>query len=136
MMALRGNASLKAFLSLPTLGGWLAMLHAVSYLLAPMTMMRWPPFHRFSEAWFWLFCFWLLPFKAPFFSRRIFWPEEIPAFMVAAAMDSLVWGYGLAVLWRIVARRGKETVRFSLLSLLAVTAMLAVGLAAASSVKH
>jgi hypothetical protein len=136
MMTLRGNAALKAFLSLPTLGGWLAMLHAVSYLLAPMTMMSWPPYHRITEAWSWLSCIWLLPFKAPFFRRHIFWPEEIPAFIVAAAMDSLVWGYGLAARWRIVARRGKETFRFSVRSLLAVTTMVAVGLAAASYVKH
>jgi hypothetical protein len=70
------------------------------------------------------------PFKWVFFSSRLFVPEQIPAFMLAAAIDSFLWGYGLAFVWRLVARclwtaRGtgpshQRRFRFSLRTLLLI----------------
>lgn len=127
-MRIGRNHLLKALLWPPTLGGWLAILHALFCLLALSPMVRWPPYFNVVAPSFWLSCVLLLPFKATFFGRYLFGPEEVPMFFVAATVDSLVWGYGLGMVCRPVLRRlwtvsrntvfHKRRLRFSLRTLL------------------
>jgi len=110
-MARSQNSLLRRLLSLPTLGGWLSILHCFLVLIAVRSEWIWPRLPavvRESLAWI-LFT----PFKAVFLSPRLFLPEAIPAFMLAAAIDSFLWGYGLAFVGRLLVRCWRRAGRAS-----------------------